>query len=74
MGGLSDLIFGAPDDPTPAPPIPPPDIEREGAAAAERTRRRRRRIAQSRGRASTILTGGTPLGKANIGRQSLGGT
>lgn len=72
MGGLSDLVFGKPDDPSPAPPIPSPDIDREGEAAADRERRRRRRISQRGGRASTILTG-RDLGKATIGRQTLGG-
>ena len=73
MGGLSDLIFGEPDDPKPTPPIPSPDINREGAAAASRERRRRTRTARRGGRASTILTG-RDLGQASIGRQTLGGS
>ena len=74
MGGLSDLIFGKPKDPTPEPPIPPPDINREGEVARDRERRKRRRIAARGGRASTILTVRTPLGRASIGRRTLGGS
>ncbi len=73
MGGLSDIIFGKPDDPKPTPPIPSPDIDREGAQAKERERRKRRRISARGGRASTILTG-RDLGKSRIGRQTLGGS
>lgn len=71
MGGLSDLIFGKPDQPDPVPPIPPPTIADEGEEAAARERKRRRR---AQGRASTILTVGQPLGRASVARQTLGGT
>ena len=69
MGGLADILFGKIDKEV-APPIPPPTIASEGEEASERERRRRRR---ARGRASTILTVGQPLGAATVRRSTLGG-
>jgi hypothetical protein len=69
-GGCAMCMFSVPKPPPPPPLPPPPAPDAPAIRAAEAEARQRARLA--RGRASTILTGGTGLTEpAPIGRKRL---
>ena len=62
-------IFGGPSVPSVAEPPKPPQVDTEAVQMASETERRRQRMA--RGRASTMLGGGSSTEDAAIGTTKL---